>query len=1105
MSVAKFCINHRVTTILAVIMLTIFGVIFTTRLQMSLLPDMEAPMAVVLCYYNGANPTDMEELVTKPLESAALSVSGVKEVSSTSGDGSSSVIITYVDGTDLDLAATRLREQFDMITLPDDATKPIILNMDISALMPTAVVALMGDDLNQLQTLSEDVVTPALERIDGIASVTAYGGAEQEIVVRLDSARAEGYGLSNNYLAQMLSAENLLYPGGDVYNGVKKLTVSTDAKYTSVDDVRNTLIPLPTGGSVRLGEVAEVSLSDKDRDTQAKMGGQECVILMVSKQSGANEARAAQRTEQRLAELAAENPGLRYYMAYSASNYINQAVSSALQNIVLGVALAAIVVFLFLRRFGPTLTIAISMPVCILTVFVLMNVFDLTMNMMSLGGIAMGVGMIVDNSIVVLENIYRFASEGNDRMTACVDGTAEVTGSVVASTLTTVAVFLPLGMTGGTAGMMFKDFCLTIAFLILASLVIALTWVPLLCYMMLDDDAESPKERVREEWTLPDEEEVAKLERKRKLGPFSFLYMFFFMVFSRIFIGRAASYVSAEKSARQWGARIEHMRQREHFDPSKRPGFFGRLRVSLYNGYMVILSHFTYHPGQGMAVCAALVAVFVISCANTNMVLIPDMDQGEVNISVSLPIGSSTEEAVGIAEQVIAVIDREVGADEKENAYYMVSGGSGMSSMMSSGDITVGLNLVKKAERERSAMEIADALRDALIDIAGCEITVSASQQMSMGSSDDINVELTGEDYNTLALLADELAERIAALPDAVDVKSSVSERAPQVEITMNRQNASQYGLTAAQVGAAVRAELTGATATKVTINNTELDVVIKGDGAAAQSLDALRSMPITTAFGGSVALSSVANVNVVQAPQSIARDNQSRQVTVSGDTKSGNATAITQQINAILDTFELPQGYTAETAGSYEDMMESFGDLLLALVVALGLVYFVLAAQFESFLMPVIVMLILPVAFSGALFALPLTGKNISMISLVSLIMLAGTVVNSSIILVDYINVRRREGEEREDAILHACPLRVRPVLMTTLTTVLAMVPMAVGWGDTNEMMTDMGVTMMSGMIISTIITLFFTPVFYTVIDNIPRLFQRRRRARPALRTAEL
>ena len=831
MSVAKFCINHRVTTILAVIMLTMFGVLFTTRLQMSLLPDMEAPMAAVMCYYNGANPTDMEELVTKPLESAALSVSGVKEVSSTSGDGSSTVMVTYVDGTNLDIAATRLREQFDMITLPEDATKPIILNMDIGALMPTAVVALMGNDLNQLQSLSDDVVTPALERIDGIASVTAYGGAEQEIYVRLDASRAQGYGLSNNYLSQILSAENLLYPGGDVHNGKKTLTVSTDAKYTGVDDVRNTLIPLPTGGSVRLGEVASVTLEDKDRDTQAKMGGQECIILLVSKQSGANEAKASQRVEDRLAELAAENPGLRYYMAYSAVDYINQAVSSALQNIALGVALAAVIVFLFLRRFGPTLTIAISMPVCILTVFVLMNVFDLTMNMMSLGGIAMGVGMIVDNSIVVLENIYRFASDGNDRMTACVEGTAEVTGSVVASTLTTVAVFLPLGLTTGMAGMMFKDFCLTIAFLILSSLVIALTWVPLLCYMMLD-------------------------EAKARRGT---------------------------------------------LDVSKRPGAFGHVSVALYNGYMKILSHFTYHPGQGMLVCGALVALFTISCANTNMVLIPDMDQGEINIAVSLPIGSSTEEAIDIAEQVTAVVQREVSGDEMENVYYMVAGGSGMTSMMSSGDITIGLNLVKKALRERSAMEIAEDLRGYMHDIAGCEITVTASQQMGMSSSADINVELSGEDYGTLALLADELAAQIAQLPDAVDVKSSVSERVPQVEVTINRQAASQYGLTAAQIGAAVRAELSGATATKVTINNTEINVVIKGDGAASRSLDALRTMPVTTAYGGTVALSAVANVNVVQAPQSIARANQSRQVTVSGDTHSGNATAITMQIQEIL------------------------------------------------------------------------------------------------------------------------------------------------------------------------------------------------------------
>ena len=1028
MSLARFCIRHRVATLLAVIMLTVFGIVFSTELQMALLPDMEAPNAIVMCYYNGASPTDMEELVTRPLESAAMSVSGVKSVSSTSSDGASVVRVTYEDGTDLDIAATRLREQFDLLSLPDDVTKPIILNLNINSLLPTALVALTGSDLSRLQTLAEDTVIPALERIDGIASVTMYGGVEEQIAVHLDAARAQGYGLSNSYLAQILSAENLLYPGGDLKNGKKTLTVSTDAKFTSVDDVRNTLIPLPTGGTVRLGEVADVAIEVKEQDTVAEMDGRSCVMLMVSKQSGANEAGAAQAVEQRIALLAAEDPDLSYFMGYSAAEYILMAVESALQNIVLGVAIAAVVVFLFLRRFGPTLTIAVSMPVCILAVFVLMNVFKLTLNMMSLGGIAMGVGMIVDNSIVVLENIYRYAADGHDRMSACVEGTKEVTTSVLASTLTTLAVFIPLGLTGGMAGQIFKDFALTIAFLILASLIIALTWVPLLCYTMLD------------------EEKVRRQELKRR---------------------------------------------------QKAPGALSRLVGRLSAAYQRALRFFTGHLWAGILACAAMVGIFALACMGTTAVLLPDMDQGRVQVDASLPAGSSTEEAVGIAEQIVAVV--ESGVPELDTCYYMVSGGAGgggniMASMLSSGDVTVGVRLVDHKERERSAIEVANDLRTLLQDIAGCEISVTASQ-MSFSDGDDIGVNITGEDYEVLSMIAADLAREIAALPDAVDVKSSVSERVPQVQVTINRQAASQYGLTAAQIGQAVRNELTGATATTVTITGKEYDVSIMGEGAASVSLDALRSMPVTSAYGGTVSLSSVAQVSMIQAPLNIARANQSRRVTITGSTVSGDSTAMTETINELLSRYEMPQGYSAETSGVYEDMMESFSDLGLALLIAVGLVYFVLAAQFESFLMPVIVMLILPVAFGGALFALPLTGRNISMISLVSLIMLAGTVVNNSIILVDYIAIRRARGETRQDAILKACPLRVRPVLMTTLTTVLAMVPMAFSFGDTNEMMSDMGVTMMSGMVISTIVTLIFTPVFYSVIDNFGNLFKRKKK----------
>ena len=1021
MNIAKASIQHKVATLLAVIMIVIFGSTFATQLQMALMPDMEAPMAVVVCYYNGASPSDMEELVTRPLESAVMGVSGVKEVSSTSADSVSQIMVTYEEGTNLDIAATKLREKFDQLTLPEGAIDPIIMNMNMNELMPTAMIALVGDDLAELQTLADDVVVPALERIDGIAQVSVNGGVTQQISVEVDPTRAAGLGLSHSYISQFLAGQNLLYPGGEMHSGSKTLTVSTDAKFRSVQDVADMLISLPTGGTVRLSEVADVRLESNDPDAIAKMGDSACVMLQVSKQSGANEVAASKAVEKRLAQLQADNPSIRYAIPYIASDYINICVNAAYENIILGVILAALVVFLFLRRGAATLTIAISMPVCILAVFVLMNVMDLTLNMMSLGGIALGVGMIVDNSIVVLENIYRFFAEGHDRMSACVEGTKEVTSSVVASTLTTLAVFVPMAFVGGIAGMMFKDFSLTIASLISASLIIALTLVPLLCYFMLD------------------EEKVRRQQLK--------------------------------KTQKQPGALAVR--------------FSGWLE-KLKGLYLRILNYFIHHLKLGLLVSVGLVVLFTVSCLSTNMVLIPEMDQGMITVNISMPIGSQLNETSAIADRVTAIVEENV--PELDELFYVAQDES----------VTFMANLVSKSERSRSSFDVVNDLRPKLQDIAGCEITVDASSSMGMISGSDINIEISGDDYDTLEMIAGDLVSQVSQLEDAVDVKSSLSDTVPQVKVTMNREAAAQYGLTAASVGGAVRSELTGSTATTVTINNKEYDVVVKGSGAAAESLDALRSMSITTPMGGTIPLSAVADVSIEQSPQTISRSNQTRQVSVTGSTISGNTAAITAQVQEILANYSLPEGYTAQTNGSYEDMMDSFTDLLLVLLVAIGLVYFVLAVQFESFLMPVMVMMILPVAFSGALFALPLTGKDLSMISLVSLIMLSGTVVNSSIILVEYIKIRRAMGEEREEAILHACPLRIRPILMTTLTTILAMVPMAFAIGDTNEMMSDMGVVMISGMVVSTVVTLVFTPVYYSVIDNLSGRFGKKRKKKP-------
>ncbi len=1008
MDIASFCIKHKVTTVLAFIVVTIFGLVFYSNLKLALMPNMEFPAAYVMCTYPGANPEDVEELVTRPLESCVATVTGVEEITSTSSENVSIVMITYEDGTDVDQAAVKLREKFGALSLPDGCQDPVIMNFNINDLMPVAVVSLAGDDLGALQTTAEDSIIPALERIDGVASATVNGGLDTQITVETNAAALAGYGLSISSISNYLAAANVLYPGGDVQNGTAKLTVTTDGKFQTVEDVRDAIIFLPQGGSVRLGEIATVYLDGEVQDATARVRDEACVVLTVNKQSGANEVETAHKIQDALANLAKDDATLQYELVYDASEYIQQTISSAMQNILMGVALSAIVVFLFLRRPGATITISLSMPICVIAVILVMNLFDITMNMISMGAIAICVGMVVDNSIVVLENIYRYAGDGYGRTESCVLGTKEVVLPITASTLTTVAVFLPVGLSGGMAGMVFKDFALTVVFLILISLVVAVTLVPLMCYFLLDET----KVRLQK---LTVSENETKIQAKL-----------------------------ARLSAR----------------------------------YMKALDYLIHHRTKAFLLSVAAVVLFLLSCLTTDMVLMPDTDQGTVNIAVSTPSGTELEQTAAYSDRIVSIAQEE--CPEIETLYAINQAESA----------TIMLDVGPKADRDRSSKQIANDLREALRDIAGCDITVSDYSMMMgggmSGSSDDISVAITGADQDMLETIAADLTAQIAALPDAIDVKSSLDDTIPAVKVAVRQSAASQYGLTSATIGGAVRAELTGVTATTVTIDGSELDVVIRGSGASAESLDALRSMPLATPTGGSVPLSAVADVSVELSPQSIARSNQSREVTITGSTISGSATEISRQIQELLDGYDMPEGYSAEIGGTYSQMMENFGKLGLALLVAIGLVYFILASQFESFLMPVIVMMILPLSLSGALFGLPITRQDISMIVLLGLIMLTGTVVNSSIILVDYINVRRAAGQDRESAILAACPLRVRPIMMTTMTTVLALIPMALGIGsEGSEIMQPLGIVMIFGMLISVLVTLLFTPVFYSILDS--------------------
>ncbi len=1019
MKIAENCIKHNVMTILAYILIAVFGFYCFQSLPLALMPEMELPVAIVYSTYAGAGPEDIEQQVTKPLESACASLSGLESLTSTSAENMSMVIAQFDYGVNLDEVMTDMRDNVDMVKsqLPEDASDPTVMSIDIDS-MPVVMVALRGSDLATMQSIAEDELAPALERLDGVASADIAGGYENEVAVKTDAARLKGYNLTVSSLAQQLGADNMAIPGGELDSGSQTLAVRTDGEYQTVQDVENALISLPAGGTVRLNQIADVSLQPKDQDALAKVNGEECLLLSVNKQSGSNTVEIAERAKAELDSLTANNQSISWDLVMDQSDYINMTVDNAMSNIWMGVLFAAIVLIVFLRDFGATLAISIAMPCCILFTFLIMFALDITLNMMSLGGIALGVGMIVDNSIVVLENIFHYRSDGYDRWESCVQGTREVVLSVTASTLTTIAVFLPIGLSGGMTGMMFREFCITIVALLSSSLIISLTLVPLLCYILLD-------------------------------------------------------------------------RGGVHRISGSDPGVKERMMADKPGArrYKKVLQLFITRRWVGIAVTFCICVISVVSIALAGSELIPEMDQGQISVSVGMPNGSTMEETAAIQDRIVAIAEETI--PEMEQVYY--STGSSSSVMSSTSGSSVTITLADLEDRDRSSNEVASQLRRDLADIAGCEITVSASS-MSVGEGSDISLQLTGEDYDQLAEAANDLAAEIEALPDAINVESSAGEQVPRVAVKINRENASRFGLTASTIGALVRGELTGSTATTLRMGGEEYDVTVSGDETLTQDIDALKSLQLPSAAGGTVPLSMVADVYTELSPQTIERIDQYETVTITGESESGDSVGITAAVDALLADYQLPEGVEIEegdTAAS--SIAETTQSLMTALMVAILLVYFILASQFNSFVLPVAIMLILPIGLLGSMMLLWPTGYKVSMVALLAVIILAGTVVNSSIVLVDYILQRRERGEDKDTAILNACPRRVRPVLMTALTTILGLVPMVFSGGEGSEMMRPMGIVMMTGMVISTIATLFITPVYYSITDSIVEAVKKR------------
>ncbi|MCC5911811.1 MAG: efflux RND transporter permease subunit [Clostridiaceae bacterium] len=1033
MNISKIAVNRPVTIVMLMLVILLLGTISLTRLPLDLMPDIEIPVAIVSTNYSGVGPHEMENLVTRPIEDAVATVADLDSVTSMSSQGSSVVIAQFDFGTDMDFAALEMREKVDMARgrLPDGAMEPMVMKLDPNA-MPIVQLSLAnGADLFELQQLAEDTIQPRLERISGVASVTIMGDYVNEIEIKINQQRLNSYNLSIDQLTQVISASNINMPGGTVDRGAEKLTIRTMGEFEAIEEIGELPINLPSGSIIRLKDVAEVNVVQKEIESLSRTNGQDGIGIQIQKQSGTNTVQVANAINNEVEKIRGEYPEFELITIFDQSEYIQDAIKNVAKNALIGGILAILILYVFLRNIASTFIIATALPISIIATFVLLYFNGITLNMMTLGGLALGVGMLVDNAIVVLENIYRYRAEGYSGKEAAIEGAKEVSMAVSASTLTTIAVFMPIVFVGGITSILFGEFAMTVTLSLVASLVVAITLIPMLCSKILKVEITGS---------------TSKVGTPKKKRLFTGLYEAFDRGFEKL--------EKAYKKVLSWGL------------------------------------------GHRKSIILMAVVVFLGSVSSVlfvGMEFFPSSDEGEISVNVTLPTGSQLHETDDIMHQI------EVGItpiEEVDIVSTTVGGGGGLGAGLGGGSENSGsmsIMLVGLSERQRSDVEVADEIRGIIRDIAGAEIVVSTADGMAMGGGSPIEIKVKGDDLATLEEITDDIRRIIMQVEGTRDVETSFTEGVPELQIHINKYEASTYGLTTAQVANAVRNFAFGTTVSQFREEGNETDIIIRGEESIRQDLANLEQIGIQTPMGTTVPLNQVANMYITQGPTSINREDQQRVATVTSELSGRDLVSVTRDIEGLLKDYEMPNGYFYTLGGENEQLEEAFADLLLAIVLAIILVYMIMASQFESLMHPFTIIMSIPLAFSGGLLALFITGRTLNVTALIGLLMLAGIVINNGIVLVDYINTLRASGKDRKEAIEIAGPVRLRPILMTTLTTTLAMVPLALGIGEGSEMQAPMATTVIGGLLMSTVLTLLVTPIIYTIMDDFSNWVKRK------------
>ncbi|MDP9199662.1 MAG: efflux RND transporter permease subunit [Pseudomonadota bacterium] len=1055
MQIVEFATRRRVTILMITVAVVLFGMVSLTRLKLNLLPDLSYPTLTVRTDLPGAAPLELETLITRPIEEAVGIIRNVRSVRSVSRAGQADVLLEFAWGTDMDLAGIDVREKIDLLQLPLEASRPILLRFDPST-EPVMRYAFVDTDefaasnaaesgsverLKGLRRFADDRLKPDLESVEGSAAVKISGGYEDEIQVFVDQQRLAQLNLSIEDIAERLSEENVNLSGGRLEQGTQRFLVRTLNEFTSVQQMADAIIATVDGKAVYLRDVATVTSGYKDREAITRVDGRESVELAIYKEGDANTVQLAAGIRARIEELGKSMPpGSELTLVYDQSKFISSAIGEVREAALIGGILAILVLYLFLRDARATLITGIAIPVSVIGTFVLMYMFDLSLNIMSLGGIALAVGMLVDNAVVVLENIVRHREEGRSRVEAARLGTSEVGTAITAATLTSVAVFFPMVFITGIAGQLFRDQALTVSFALVFSLIVAMTLVPMMA-------------AGRPEFTLPDPGRTP---------------------------GRAARGIGWALYGKRWLATHVSNGMSWLLGWVSRPTQAGFASVA--KAYLPALRWSLEHRGPVVLISLAMLLLTAALLPRLGTELIPQLSQGEFIADIRLAPGTPLEQT----DRAMAAAQSEAMQLDHIALSYAVTGtgnrldASPTDAGENTGRLSVTLEPGTTPDEETAAI---NALRGKFDELAGVQYQFSRPALFSFASP--LEVTITGYDLDRLRLVAEQVRLDMQASGTFSDIKSTVEAGNPEIQIVFDQERAAQLGITVREFADRVVSSVRGSIATRYKLREKKIDVLVRSVDTRASSVEEIRSLIINPGSGRPLPLSAVADVTVATGPAEIRRTRQQRVAIISANLSSGDLGSAVAELESIVAGIEMPVGTSAAVSGQSDDMEESFRSLQFTMLLAVFLVYLVMASQFESLLHPFVILLTIPLALTGSVWAMFLTGTTVNVVAYIGLIMLAGIVVNQSIVLIDAVNQARERGLPKHEAIIEAARLRLRPIVITKLTTILGLLPMAIGLGEGAEIRKPMAITVIGGVAIASVFTLLVIPVVYSLLDR--------------------